>query len=419
MGNMTCRIEGGETFLQAYNAENRMSGVLLVTGNCDTLGDTLKAWEITYDGDGVKVKQEYTDANGTLTTYYYASGSYEVQTDGTTETERQYYTLAGVSAGMREGSTFYYFLTDHLGSVVGVTDATGTLVSETRYLPFGEVRTDVGSISQTDYGYTFQRNVSQMGLVDYKARYYSTLLGRFIQPDTIIPSALNPQSWNHFIYVMNNPLRYIDYSGHRACDDVDRNGNCITYETKYVSGFTKKQLANVHQYQGNTPDCGSFSLAMAIELIIDEKISGDDVDDFLIRNKNKTPGFGIQGQALAAGADLLLPNNKVEYANNGTLNQIKQNVDEGLITIVGVSNQTTNQILKDVFDFNRNTNPTVGHWMIVAGYDEENIILLDPGNDPGKPNFNPFTTLTYNDFLSRWTYLKNIFIGNSEFITFK
>lgn len=52
-GNMTCRIEGGETFLQAYNAENRlpphariggMSGVLLVSGDCDTLGDTLKAW---------------------------------------------------------------------------------------------------------------------------------------------------------------------------------------------------------------------------------------------------------------------------------------------------------------------------------------------------------------------------------------
>ena len=95
-GNMTCRIEGGETFLQAYNAENRMSGVLLVTGDCDTLGDTLKAWEFTYDGDGVKVKQEYTDSSGTLTTFYYAGGAYEVQTDGTTETVRQYYAVAGV-----------------------------------------------------------------------------------------------------------------------------------------------------------------------------------------------------------------------------------------------------------------------------------------------------------------------------------
>ena len=220
-GNMTCRIEGGETFLQAYNAENRMSGVLLVTGDCDTLGDTLKAWQFTYDGDGIKVKQEYTDSNGTLTTYYYMGGSYEVQTDGTTETVRQYYAIAGVTAGMREGSTFYYFLTDHLGSVVGVTDSSGTMVSETRYLPFGEVRTDVGTISQTDYGYTFQKNVGGMGLMDYKARFYSTLLGWFAQPDSIIPGAGNPQAWNRFAYTMNNPIRFTDPSGNRVCDEDD------------------------------------------------------------------------------------------------------------------------------------------------------------------------------------------------------
>ena len=57
-GNMTCRIEGGETFLQSYNAENRMSGVALVEGDCDTLEvDLLKTWEFTYDGDGNKVKK--------------------------------------------------------------------------------------------------------------------------------------------------------------------------------------------------------------------------------------------------------------------------------------------------------------------------------------------------------------------------
>jgi uncharacterized protein RhaS with RHS repeats len=49
-------------------------------------------------------------------------------------------------------STLVYFLTDPLGSVVAVTDANGALVSEQRYLPFGEVRMDVGSITQTDFG---------------------------------------------------------------------------------------------------------------------------------------------------------------------------------------------------------------------------------------------------------------------------
>jgi len=66
---------------------------------------------------------------------------------------------------MREGTTFSYFLTDNLGSVVGVTDSSGTLVSESRYLPFGETRTDVGTITQTDFGYTFQRNLTDTGLI--------------------------------------------------------------------------------------------------------------------------------------------------------------------------------------------------------------------------------------------------------------
>ena len=88
------------------------------------------------------------------------------ETDCTTEMVRQYYAIAGLTAGMREDTTFYYFLTDHLGSVVAVTDSSGTMVSETRYLPFGEIRTDVGTVSQTDYGFTFQRNDSYIKLLD-------------------------------------------------------------------------------------------------------------------------------------------------------------------------------------------------------------------------------------------------------------
>ena len=47
------------------------------------------------------------------------------------------------------------FLTDHLGSTLAVLDSSGTVLSETRYMPFGAVRDDVGTISQTDFGYTF------------------------------------------------------------------------------------------------------------------------------------------------------------------------------------------------------------------------------------------------------------------------
>ncbi len=40
------------------------------------------------------------------------------------------------------------------------------------------------------------------------------MLGRFVQPDTIVPEPGNPQSLNRYAYVTNNPLRYTDPSGH-------------------------------------------------------------------------------------------------------------------------------------------------------------------------------------------------------------
>jgi RHS repeat-associated protein len=108
-----------------------------------------------------------------------------------------------------------------------VIDDAGTLISQQRYLPFGQVREDVGSISHTDFGYTGQRELDEGmgGIMDYKARFYSPSLGRFIQPDTIIPSAANPQSWNRYSYVTNNALRYTDPTGHMQQID-DGGGKC-------------------------------------------------------------------------------------------------------------------------------------------------------------------------------------------------
>jgi hypothetical protein len=53
----------------------------------------------------------------------------------------------------------------------------------------------------------------------YNARYYDSAIGRFTQPDTIIPDQFNPQSLNRYSYVRNNPVRYTDPMGH--CDPDD------------------------------------------------------------------------------------------------------------------------------------------------------------------------------------------------------
>ena len=67
-------MEGEQTFVQRYNSENRLSNIDLVGGDCEEHGTTSKEWEFVYDGDGVKVKQVFTEGESVLTTYYYAGG---------------------------------------------------------------------------------------------------------------------------------------------------------------------------------------------------------------------------------------------------------------------------------------------------------------------------------------------------------
>jgi hypothetical protein len=60
-GNMTCRAENGETFVQTYNAENRISTVQkLTSGDCTAPGTLDAHWAFAYDGDGTRTQTLYT-----------------------------------------------------------------------------------------------------------------------------------------------------------------------------------------------------------------------------------------------------------------------------------------------------------------------------------------------------------------------
>ena len=131
---------------------------------------------------------------------------------------------------VRSANGLQYFLTDHLGSTVAVTNASGTLTSQQRYLPFGGVRTNVTSpnpqLPITDLGYTGQRALDpgMGGLMDYHARFYSPTLGRFIQPDTITPGG--PQGLNRYSYVSNRPVNFNDPTGHMMWEGDGGGGKC-------------------------------------------------------------------------------------------------------------------------------------------------------------------------------------------------
>jgi RHS repeat-associated protein len=118
---------------------------------------------------------------------------------------------------MNDGS-LKYILTDHLGSTSAVVDQNGNLLGQQRYLPFGEERTGLNPpyMTQTDLTYTGQRDLPGTGVMDYDARFYSPSLGRFLQADTIVSNAANPQDLNRFSYVNNRSIIMNDPSGHTS-----------------------------------------------------------------------------------------------------------------------------------------------------------------------------------------------------------
>ncbi len=114
----------------------------------------------------------------------------------------------------------------HLGSASMTTNAGGQKlalseaegVAELRYLPFGETRWAWG-VTPTDRRYTGQREVPAIGLYDYNARMYWPAVGRFVSADTVVPGPGNPQAFNRYMYVVGNPLRFIDPTGHWEKDE--------------------------------------------------------------------------------------------------------------------------------------------------------------------------------------------------------
>ncbi len=102
-----------------------------------------------------------------------------------------------------------------MGSANILTDRTGALVRHYEYHAFGKARYDDAACTfNVSNRYTGQIFDEDTGLYYYNARYYDAELGRFIQPDTIVPDPFAPQTLNRYSYCNNNPLNYIDPSGH-------------------------------------------------------------------------------------------------------------------------------------------------------------------------------------------------------------
>lgn len=189
-----------------YNAENQ----LVSAGGVN----------YTYDGDGRRLQK----SNGKI--YWYGISASPLETtdlsgNSNNSTFAQYIFFGGSRIARRDyqGNVVYYF-SDHLGSSRVIASSAGVILDDLDFYPFGGER-PVTSSSGNQFKFTGYERDPESGLDYASARHYSSVLGRFTSPDPIIGALENPQSWNRYSYVLNNPINNTDSSG--LCPDGSGN----------------------------------------------------------------------------------------------------------------------------------------------------------------------------------------------------
>jgi RHS repeat-associated protein len=225
LGNLTWNSQVGG---YAYEAPGHRHAVSAAGGQSytyDAVGNLVSGGGRTLEWDAESRLVRVTMAGGTTTFAYDAKGQRVVKASpsGTTYTFgsllesgpgglTKYYHAGPLRVAKRDSSGVSWYHQDHLGSVRLLTNAAGRKVASYEYSAFGAPVASSASVANI-HGYG-GHVTDETGLVYMNARYYDPRLGRFLSPDSLVPSAEDPQALNRYTYVYNNPISNTDPTGH-------------------------------------------------------------------------------------------------------------------------------------------------------------------------------------------------------------
>jgi len=200
--------------VEFYDAEgNRVAKGTITSMSCDPsvngIATANNETDYVLGPGGEQVTELAQDANGTMNwqrTYVYAGGALIATYDPNPDNQTQ--------------PLPSFRLTDWLGTLRATTDAYGVAQGTCAGLPFGDGQACSGDIPDNHH-FTGKERDAESGNDYFGARYYASNMGRFMSPDwsakpVVIPYAdlANPQSFNMYSYVVNNPLVHTDPNGH-------------------------------------------------------------------------------------------------------------------------------------------------------------------------------------------------------------
>ncbi len=172
-----------------------------------------QTWTFTYDAFGHKV--EWLE-NGNYESSYVTLGNYKLSATGQTA-GYSLYPLPGGSFISEGGGWTGIQMADWLGTIRAVANDSADDMQTGAHAPFGEEYSFTSAYPKPSI-FTGQEDDGNDNPTTYyfPERHYASTQGRWLSPDPAGLAAAdpsNPQSWNRYAYVLNNPLSYTDPLG--------------------------------------------------------------------------------------------------------------------------------------------------------------------------------------------------------------
>ena len=195
------------------------------------------------------------EENGKLVSFIYADREVITEEDEVGEHIRYirgHELLASDSAHAR---TYYHYACDEMGSITDITDTNGTVLNHYAYDAFGN-RTVEEETVENRFGFAGEMMDAVTGQYYLRARFYNPVIARFLSEDTYYGDGLNLYAYCH-----NNPVGYVDPSGHEGLICSKKYGELKKKEAEggTLSEKEKRQIYEYEQNQKKSNGAGSDS----------------------------------------------------------------------------------------------------------------------------------------------------------------
>ena len=203
----------GENQTYVYDAENRLSQVSVTKDR-----KTAVIQQNSYNGEGQRIQK--IDGDET-TNYYYQNGvvAYTTDTDGNQNSQNLIGTDGNVLATERfqqNATQYYLYNKDIQGGTSSLVKEDGSADATYQYTDFGETTIQGDDQAKNEVCYTGGIYDQSTGLYYLNARYYNPEDGRFMTEDSYRGEIMKPEIGHLYVYCANNPVNYVDPSGHFA-----------------------------------------------------------------------------------------------------------------------------------------------------------------------------------------------------------